>query len=92
VRLPEPVGREAAEEGDRLAQPADRAGGVERPAAGMAAEPAGAVDDEVVERLAADEDDVVGRDGALGCVGRDDGASIRSASVATALSGYVTAA
>jgi hypothetical protein len=48
--------------------------------------------DEVVERLAADEDDVVGRDGALVCVGRDDAASIRSASVATAPIGYVTGA
>jgi hypothetical protein len=48
--------------------------------------------DEVVERLAADEDDVVGRDGALVDVGRDDRARIRSASVATASSGYVTAA
>jgi hypothetical protein len=51
-----------------------------------------AVVDEVVERLAADEDDVLGRDGALVCVGRDDRASIRSTSVATAPSGYVTAA
>jgi hypothetical protein len=58
----------------------------------MALEALVAVVDEVVERLAADEDDVVGRDGALVCVGRDDGASIRSASVATAPSGYVTAA
>jgi hypothetical protein len=58
----------------------------------MAVEVLVAVVDEVVERLAADEDDVVGRDGALVCVGRDDRARIRSASVATAPSGYVTAA
>ena len=48
--------------------------------------------DEVVERLAADEDDVVGGDGALVRAGGDDAASIRSASVATAPTGYETAA
>jgi hypothetical protein len=58
----------------------------------MAVEVLVAFVDEVVERLAADEDDVVGRDGALMCVGRDDAASIRSASVATAPTGYVTGA
>ena len=58
----------------------------------MGAEVLVAVVDEVVERLAADEDDVVGHDGALVCVGQDDGASIRSASVATAPNGYVSAA
>jgi hypothetical protein len=51
-----------------------------------------AVVDEVVERLAADEDDVLGRDGAMVRIRRDDAASIRSASVATAPTGYVTAA
>jgi hypothetical protein len=51
-----------------------------------------AVVDEVVERLAADEDDVVGRDGALVRARRGDAASIRSASVATAPIGYEIAA
>jgi hypothetical protein len=51
-----------------------------------------AVVDEVIERLAADEDDVVGRDRALVRGGGDDAASIRSASVATAPTGYETAA
>jgi hypothetical protein len=51
-----------------------------------------AVVDEVVEGLAADEDDVVGRDRALVRAGGDDAASIRSASVATAPTGYETAA
>jgi hypothetical protein len=50
-----------------------------------------AVVDEVIERLAADEDDVVGRDRALVRAG-GDAASIRSASVATAPTGYETAA
>jgi hypothetical protein len=51
-----------------------------------------AVVDEVEERLAADEDEVVGRDRALVRARRDDAASIRSASVATAPTGYETAA
>jgi hypothetical protein len=58
----------------------------------MALEALVAVVDEVVERLAADEDDVLGRDGAPVRIGRDDVASIRSPSVATAPTGYVTAA
>ena len=60
-------------------------------AARMAVEVLVAVVDEVEERLAADEDDVVGHDGEF-AVGQDDGASIRSASVATAPNGYVSAA
>jgi hypothetical protein len=58
----------------------------------MAVEILVAVVDEVVERLAADEDDVVGGDGALVRAGGDDAASIRSASVATAPTGYEIAA
>jgi hypothetical protein len=56
VRRAEAVVRQAAEERDRLPQPADRAGGVEGAAAGMAREAAAGIGDEVVERLAADED------------------------------------
>jgi len=51
-----------------------------------------AVVDQVEERLAADEDDVLGRDGARVATGRDDAASIRTASVATPPIGYVTGA
>jgi hypothetical protein len=51
-----------------------------------------AVGDEVDERLAADEDDVLGRDRARLAVGRGDAASIRAASVATAPTGYLSRA
>jgi hypothetical protein len=88
----EAVGRQAAQVGDRLAEARDRAGGVEGGASGVAVEVLLTLVDEIEKRLAADQDEVLGRDGALVRVGRDDGASIRSASVATAPSGYVTAA
>jgi len=61
-------------------------------AAGMALEVDAAVVDEVEERLAADEDDVLWRDGARVATGQDDAASIRTASVATPPIGYVTGA
>jgi hypothetical protein len=51
-----------------------------------------AVGDEVDERLAADEDDVLGCDRARLVIGRGDAASIRAASVATAPTGYVSRA
>jgi hypothetical protein len=51
-----------------------------------------AVVDEVDERLAADEDDVLGCNGARVATGRGDAASIRTASVATPPIGYVTGA
>jgi hypothetical protein len=51
-----------------------------------------AVVDEVEERLAADEDDVLGCDRARVATARDDAASIRTASVATPPIGYVTGA
>ena len=55
--LAEAVARKAAEVGDRLLEPADRARGVERPAARMAVQVVGrALEDEVVERLTADQD------------------------------------
>ena len=57
----EAVGREATEIGDRLAEAPDRARGIEGRSARMALEVVVAVVDEVVERLAADEDDVLGR-------------------------------
>jgi hypothetical protein len=51
-----------------------------------------AVVDEVDQRLAADEDDVLGCGGARVATGRRDAASIRTASVATPPTGYVTGA
>lgn len=55
----EAVGREAPEVDDGLLQAANRAGGVEGPTARMGSELSGVVEDEVVERLAADEDEVL---------------------------------
>jgi hypothetical protein len=88
----EAIGRQAAEIGDRLAEAPDRARGVERGPAGVALEVGIAVVDEVEEGFAADEDDVLGRDRALVATGREDAASIRATSVATASTGYVTRA
>ena len=55
-RAAEPVRGEAPEERDRDAEPADRAGGVERPAAVRRGDGAVRADEEVHERLATDDD------------------------------------
>ena len=58
----EAIARNRAEEGDIAAQPTDRPGGVERPAAQLGSDRAVGIDDQIDQRFPTDDDCVSPQD------------------------------